>query len=321
MSIELETPWAALVALAASVPVAAWVLGTRRSTSVRRTIGLGPPSHRGGVLLVGALGLAIALLGLAAAQPVVASPHRSTVRRDAAVFVVIDTSRSMLATRAPGTPTRFDRARAIARTLDQELPAAAVGIASMTDRLLPHLFPTVNQADFGITLDQAIGVQRPPPGEIVRASGTDLGSLGELALGHFFPLGEHERVAVVLTDGESRVFAVQPVAAALRKARIRLVLIRLGNPGERLYTRSGRPESYRPARATGVEFARTALGLHAPAYGESEAHAAIAEVAHAVAHGDGVASESTTSVRELSLPLAVAALLPLLFVLWRRNLS
>src|SRR4029077_1192606 len=100
------------------------------------------------VLLLGALVLAITLLGLAAAQPVVASPHRSTVRRDADVFVVLDTSRSMLASRAPATPTRFDRARAIARGLDKALPAAAVGIASMTDRVLPHLFPTVNRADF-----------------------------------------------------------------------------------------------------------------------------------------------------------------------------
>ena len=74
-------------------------------------------------------------------------------------------------------------------------------------------------------------------------------------------------------------------------------------------------------RGTGVEFARTALLLRASAYAEPEAQAAIAEVARAVAHGDGVARHSTTSVRELSLPLAVAALLPVLFLLWRRNLS
>jgi hypothetical protein len=49
--------------------------------------------------------------------------------------------------------------------------------------------------------------------------------------------------------------------------------------------------------------------------------AAIAEVADAVAHGDGVAQRSTSSVRELSLPLAVLALLPILFLLWRRNVG
>ena len=319
MSIELETPWAGLVALTAVVPVAVWVLGARRSASVRHSIGLGPPPRRGSVLLLGALVLAIALLGLAAAQPVVASPHRSAVRRDADVFVVLDTSRSMLASRAPETPTRFDRARAIARALDKALPAAAVGIASMTDRVLPHLFPTVNQADFDATLDDAIGVQRPPPAEVTRASGTDLGSLGELALAHFFPPGEHVRVAVVLTDGESRGFPFQPVATALRRARIQLVLIRLGSASERVFAPSGRPEAYRPVRGTGVEFARTALLLRASAYAEPEAQAAIAEVARAVADGGGVARHSTTSVRELSLPLAVAALLPVLFLLWRRN--
>jgi len=321
LSIELESPWAALVALTAAVPVAAWVLGTRRSASVRRTIGLDPPSRRGGVLIVGALALAIALLGLAAAQPVVASSHQATTRRNADVFVVLDTSRSMLASRAPGTTTRFNRARAIARRLDEAVPTAAVGIASMTDRVLPHLFPTVNRGDFGLTLENAIGVQRPPPAEVTRASGTDLGSLGELALGHYFPAGEHQRVAVVLTDGESRAFPVQPVATALRQARIQLVLIRLGDASERVFTPAGRAERYRPARGTGVEFARTALLLHGSAYGEAEAQAAIAEVADAVARGDGVSRRSTTSVRELALPVAVAALVPLLFVLWRRNVT
>ena len=99
------------------------------------------------------------------------------------------------------------------------------------------------------------------------------------------------------------------------------MLIRLGSASERVFAPSGRPEAYRPVRGTGVEFARTALLLRASAYAEPEAQAAIAEVARAVADGGGVERHSTTSVRELSLPLAVAALLPVLFLLWRRNLS
>ena len=56
--------------------------------------------------------LAVAVLALAAAQPVVASHDRSSVERYADVFVVIDTSRSMLASVRAGAPTRFERARA-----------------------------------------------------------------------------------------------------------------------------------------------------------------------------------------------------------------
>ena len=110
----------------------------------------------------------------------------------------------------------------------------------------------------------------------------------------------------MLTDGESQPFPVDSIAAALKRARIRPVLIRLGNASERVFTPAGRAETYRPARGTGVELARTALLLRASAYAEPEAQAAIAEVADAVAEGDGVAQQSTTSVRELSLPLALA---------------
>ena len=171
-------------------------------------------------------------------------------------------------------------------------------------------FPTEDRADFDVTLRDAIAVQRPPPAENIGGSGTSLAALGDLATAGFFAPEAHTRIAVVLTDGESQPFPVDRVAAALKRARIRPVLIRLGNASERVYTPAGRAETYRPARGTGVELARTALLLRASAYAEPEARAAIAEVADAVAAGDGVAEQSTTSVRELSLPLAFVALLP-----------
>ena len=94
------------------------------------------------------------------------------MRRDADVFIVIDTSRSMLAATAAGAPTRFERATAIAKRLRDATPTAAVGIASLTDRVLPHLFPTEDRAEFDVTLRDAIAVQRPPPAENIGGSGT-----------------------------------------------------------------------------------------------------------------------------------------------------
>jgi hypothetical protein len=318
---EFGTPWAAVVALAAVVPVAAWVLGTRRSATVRLALGLGPPARRNGALIVGALVLSIVLLALAAAQPVIAARHHSTVRREADVFVVLDTSRSMLASRAAGTTTRFARATAIAHALDEALPTAAVGIASMTDRVLPHLFPTQDRVDFDLALREAVAVQRPPPAEVTRDSGTDLGSLGDLALAHFFAPGKNARIAVVLTDGESRAFAVQHVANVLRQARIQPILIRVGTSGERVWGAGGKSESYRPSRVAGVELARTAVGLGGRAYDEGQAGVAIAEIAGAVG-GDSVQSRRTsTSIRSLAPFLALASLVPVAFVLWRRNIG
>ena len=215
--------------------------------------------------------LSIGLLALAAAQPVVASheasnvpPRCRCVHRDR--YVAIDAGAS-----AAGAPTRFERARAIAKRLRDATPTAAVGIASLTDRVLPHLFPTEDRADFDVTLRDAIAVQRPPPAENIGGSGTSLAALGDLATAGFFAPEARTRIAVVLTDGESQPFPVERVAAGLKRARIRPVLIRLGNASERVYTPAGRAETYRPARGTGVELARTALLLHASAYAEPEA--------------------------------------------------
>ena len=321
MSVHLVTPWAAAVAVVAVVPVAAFLVTRHRAAVVRRAVDLGPPARGRATWTLAMLVLSIGLLALAAAQPVVASHEESKVRRDADVFIVIDTSRSMLAASDAGAPTRFERATAIAKRLRDATPTAAVGIASLTDRVLPHLFPTEDRADFDVTLRDAIAVQRPPPAENIGGSGTSLAAIGDLATARFFAEEARTRIAVVLTDGESQPFPVESTAAALKRARIRPVLIRLGNASERVFTPAGRAESYRPARGTGVELARTALLLHASAYAEPEVKAAIAEVADAIAHGDGVAQRSTSSVRELSLPLAVLALLPVLFLLWRRNVG
>ena len=321
MNVHLVTPWAAAVAVVVVVPLAAFLVTRHRAAVVRRVVDLDPPARGRAAWTPVALVLAIGLLSLAAAQPVVASHEESNVPRDADVFIVIDTSRSMLAASAAGAPTRFERATAIAKRLRDATPTAAVGIASLTDRVLPHVFPTEDRADFDVTLRDAIAVQRPPPAENIGGSGTSLAALGDLATARFFAPEANTRIAVVLTDGESQPFAVDRIAASLKRARIRLVLIRLGNASERVFTTAGRAETYRPERGAGVELAQTALLLRASAYAEPEVPAAIAEVADGVAHGDGVARQSTTSVRELSLPLAAIALLPVLFLLWRRNLG
>ena len=247
LNVHLVTPWAAAVAVVVVVPVAAFVVSRRRAAVVRRAVDLDPPPAAAPTWTLAVLVLSIGLLALAAAQPVVASHEASKVPRDADVFIVIDTSRSMLATSDAGAPTRFERARAIAKRLRDATPTAAVGIASLTDRVLPHLFPTEDRADFDVTLSDAIAVQRPPPAENIGGSGTSLAALGDLATAGFFAPEARTRIAVVLTDGESQPFPVDRVAAALKRARIRPVLIRLGNPSERVYTPAGRAETYRPA--------------------------------------------------------------------------
>ena len=96
------------------------------------------------------------LVGVAAAQPVVTSARTVPQRSDAEVFIVLDTSRSMLASSSSGEPSRFERAREDALALQAELPGVPIGIASLTDRVLPHLFPTVDQRVFRETMREAV---------------------------------------------------------------------------------------------------------------------------------------------------------------------
>ena len=60
------------------------------------------------------------------------------------VVVVLDTSRSMLASASPGAPTRFERAVGFGAALRSRVGDVPFGLASFTDRVLPHLFPTLD---------------------------------------------------------------------------------------------------------------------------------------------------------------------------------
>ena len=88
-----------------------------------------------------------------------------------------------------------------------------------------------------------------------------------------------------------------------------------------MFEANGTSESYRPDRGAGVELARVAGLLHASAYSEHQSRAAVSEVADAVARGNGVEQQSSTSIRALAPLLALGALLPVAFLLWRRNLG
>ena len=113
--------------------------------------------------------VASALIGLAAAQPVLAQTKTLRVRTDAEVWFVLDVSRSMLAQADTGSPTRLARAKAAASTFRASLSGTPVGIASMTTRVLPHLFPGSNEDVFQTTLDRSLGIERPPPTRESRA--------------------------------------------------------------------------------------------------------------------------------------------------------
>lgn len=311
--------------MAAVVPLAAWALADRRGARARTVLGLGAPRLAGRAALPVALALTIVLLALAATQPVLASNEQVDARHTADVFVVLDTSRSMLAARAPGAPTRFDRARAVARRIAASDPSLAVGLASFTDRVLPHLFPTTERSDFDTTLDDAMGIDRPPPasrsqpGHLTRAS--NLAVLEDLATAGFYAPTAARRVAVIVTDGESRPFDPDALRRAFRRAHLTAVFVQTWSPDERVWSDGGAEPDYVPDPAAGVELARVGADLGAQVFPEARAGDAIAAVGAAARGNELETSRETTTVRRLAPALVLAALLPLAFVLWRRNLA
>src|SRR5262245_48532618 len=197
MGVSFLSPWALAVGLLALVGVAVLVHSERRSRRLCGVLGLEPrPSWSVGIDVAALLAVGL-LLGIAAAQPVVSEVRSTTGRTDAEAIVVFDTSRSMLARRSASAPTRLERARDVAKRLRAELPEVPIGVASLTDRLLPHLFPTVSATAFTSTIDRAIQIESPPP-ERRALRATAFGALADLGRQNFFDSSTRTRIGIVL---------------------------------------------------------------------------------------------------------------------------
>jgi hypothetical protein len=321
-ALELLRPADALLALAVVVPLAMLALGLRRSGRVRRSLGLGPAALGGAAAVVVALVLTAGLLGLAAARPVISSTGQERVRTDAQVMVVVDTSRSMLAASSARSRTRFDRARAAAIALRASLPGVPVGVASFTDRVLPDLFPSGDEAAFGAVVRRTLGVEQPPPQQSwVEATSFDALSL--VPTQNYFTPSARRRVVVVLTDGESRPFSADAVGSAFRhRPATRLVVVRFWSARDRLYGPGGRLDpGYRPdpSSAGSVDTLATATG--GQAFDEGQLGAAGQALRADVGQGPTGALTTVSSTRDLTSLVLLAALVPLAFVLWQRNLG
>jgi hypothetical protein len=228
----------------------------------------------------------------------------------------------MLARSGRGGVTRFDRARRLAKDLHAEVGGdVPVGLASLTDRVLPHLFPTASSDVFLSTLDRAMGIERPPPDRTGRGRATSLGALAALGGKNFFRPATTKRVAVVFTDGESVPVRVAPLQAGLAEGAVTPVFVRLWSADEQIFDAAGRPlEEYvaDPDSVAVLDSVGNALGSRV--FGEGDTKAIAAEVRRAL--GEGPTGPAGRQLRSVELaPYSVAvAFLPLLVLLWRRNL-
>lgn len=293
------TPLGALACFAAVLPLAALALARRRASVAGAAIGL--PARRFGLARPLLLAAACCAFGIAAAQPALRRDNGREARTDVQVLFVLDVSRSMLASSGPEGATRLERARDAALELRAAIPEVPAGLAGLTDRALPYLFPTLDPRAFASTVRRSVQIEAPPPQQVARVV-TSFDALALLGTQGFFPPGLERRVCVVLTDGESTPFA-RPGGGC------RFLVVQLWASGERIY-RDGRAEpQYRPEEAAPVLAAK--LG---PVALDDELGRARELLSAAV--GDGPVRELTGGVRSTFELGPYAALAGLGLVLW-----
>jgi hypothetical protein len=320
MDLGFASPLAALLALVVVVPLAALLTVRVRAQGVRRALGLPEPSKRSWRVPLAALGVAGGLLGLAAAQPVIQRDAKQRVRTDAEAWVVLDTTRSMLAQADPDSRMRLDRAKAASQAVRDTLPNVPVGIASLTDRVLPHLFPTTDADVFSATLEKAVAIENPPPQSGFLAQVTRLDAIGAMSSLNFFSPTASRRVIVVLTDGESLPFAPDRVAKRLSgPPPIDAVFVHVWGEEERVFARGVPEPQYRPDPTSRPTLDTLASVVGTSVYSDGDAGAAAAKARELIGSGPTIEKGERRVRYALSPYLAGAAFVPLALLLWRRD--
>jgi hypothetical protein len=319
--VSFLTPLDALFALAAVVPLAALAVSERTAARIRRALAVRGPGRSRAVPAAAALVVLTALVAAAAAQPVVVRRQLVSERADAQAFFVFDTSLSMQASAGPGQPSRLERAKQLALRLRAQLADLPIGIASMTDRTLPNLMPTTDVTLFRRTLDQSVAVDSPPPSQRYKGRATTFGALAPLVASHFYAPGVVHRLLVVFTDGEAQ--PISPVLRATLRQSLTPLYVHVWSPDDLIYDRAhGRKPDpgYAPDPRSAAELADLASVTGGRVFTETQTHA----IAQAMRNAVGYATTRThvDSYARVALApwFALGGILPLGFLLYRRNL-
>jgi hypothetical protein len=258
-------------------------------------------------------------MGVAAAQPVVVRHHSLGERLDVQAFFVFDTSLSMSARETPQGPTRLTRAKQEAEQVIPRLGDIPVGLASMTDRVLPLLMPTPNFALALRTLHQSVGIDRPPPSQLYRGRATTFQALFPLGSSNLYGPGVRHQILVVFTDGEDAPLR-SPVGFDLARAMtIHPLFVHVWAPTERIYLHGRVDPRYTPDPSSGRVLSRFAAAAHGQVFGEND----LSSLVRTIREEAGSSPVRTSVIGYARVALApwfvLAGVVPLGFLLYRRN--
>jgi hypothetical protein len=338
LELTFVTPLAGLLSLLVIPPVIAFTVAAARNARGRALLGLSPPTSSRNLSLV-AIAAVPLILGLAAAGPALRRHVGRRIRTDAQAMFVFDTSRSMAAAPSFDARSRFAQAQQAAIRLRHDaIPDIPSGVASFTTQLIPHMFPSPNDAAFNSTVENVVGVLKPPPPFFTfGVSGTSFGPLAGLRnQGYFTPATRH-RFAVVLTDGESgpfdpaalrqalvlsqriSVFPGRPIFAV--EPPVSLLVVRVGSPTDKIYDSRRRIEAaYRSLPQAAANTESLAAATHGRAYPVADLASATAALRKLTGSGNVSRQGIRTKTIGLAPWVVLLAFLPLGFVLRRRNL-
>jgi hypothetical protein len=317
-SLIFLTPRGGLAVLALGLPLAGLALAARRERSARQILRLEAPPPVQRLPRVAALVAVPVLLGLAATQPALRSRTVARVRTDAQAFFVVDVSRSMMASRTPSGPTRLERAKQDAIAIREAISQVPSGIATLTDRVLPDLFPNPDPNVFAQTMTSAVAIENPPP-NTSNVLATSLGALGAVGTQNFFDPTARRRVAVVLTDAETSAFNPAKVAHDLEAGPgVKIVLVHVWSADERVFDANGQAEQgYHVHPESTQAIASVASAAGGQVFGEGSIGKAAQAVRADLGNGPTRIQGRTERTRTLAPYVALLALLPLLSIVRR----
>jgi hypothetical protein len=304
-SLVFLTPRAALVALAFAVPMAAFGARELRATRVRRGLRLRPPSPGRRLARVALLLVVGALVAVTAAQPALRDTDTRRMRSDAELYLTFDVTRSMLARPPSGGQDRLDRARVLAARIHRALADVPTGVATVTNRMMPLLFPTRDRRAVNAVVEHSLEIMQPPPALIAAPRATALGALGLVADRTYFDSGAHRRALIVFSDLDTDTFSLGGTLEDLRRRRIAPFVIRVASPGERVFGADGRIEPYRPTSTLAVRSLRAAGWS---AYEEGETAPAVRDIERYLGQGPTAPSGVIETQRPLATATGLAAL-------------
>ena len=290
-----------------------------RSRRLRRLFALATPRRRDLAVAAVALALLPTLVAVAAAQPVVVRQQSLTQRVDAQAFFVFDTSLSMSARNGRDAPDRLARAVHEAERVIPTLGDIPVGIATMTDRVLPDLMPTTDDGLVLRTLQQSVGIDRPPPSQLYPTRATSLQALFPLANGHLFAPSVTHRILVVFTDGEASPLPVGVGYALAQQVKTPPLFVHVWSQTEHIYVRGRVDRRYVPDPSSTNVLTQFAAATHGRVFGENDMRE-LGRTIHERAGSTPAHTEVLGYARVALAPwILLAGVIPLGFLLWRRN--